>query len=153
MIIVKYIQEFLWRCTGQCGVYSVSDNSLFQLIFLLKVYRSLPMQPMLTTGFLSVAPVPSLVVPSSLFLLVSSVCKSLQYLTSTLTQRGESGNLFRLTCSVVLQGGRKTANKYHWQVWGVLAVFGPHWVCPCSWGLCFSGLHCSGSRLLCRGTV
>ena len=66
-------------------------------------------------------------VPSSLFLLVSSVCKSLQYLTSALTQRGEGGNLFRLTCSVVLQGGSKTANKYHWHVWGVLAVFGPQW--------------------------
>ena len=23
-----------------------------------------------------------------------------------------------------------TANKYHWYVWGVLAVSGPHWVCP-----------------------
>ena len=82
---------------------------------------------MLTTGFLSVAPVPSLVVPSSLFLLVSSVCKSLQYLTSTLTQGGEGGHLFRLTCSIVL--------------WGV---------CPCPRHVFFPSLHCSGSRLLCR---
>ena len=42
---------------------------------------------------------------------------------------GEGGRLFGLTCSVVLRGGRNTANKYHWRVWGVLAVSGPHWVC------------------------
>ena len=27
---------------------------------------------------------------------------------------------FRLTCSVVLWGGRNTVNKYPWHVWGVL---------------------------------
>ena len=67
--------------------------------------------------------------------------------------RGKGGQLFGLTCSVVLWGGRNTANKYHWHLWGVLAVYGPHWVCPCSGHVCFSHLHCSGSRLLCRGTV
>ena len=46
--------------------------------------------------------------------------------------RSEGGHLFRLTCSVVLWGGRNTANKYIWHVWGVLAVSGPCWVCPCS---------------------
>ena len=65
-----------------------------------------------------------------LFILASSVCKSLQYLTSALTQGGEGGHLLRLTCSVVLWGGRDTANKYCWHVCGVLAVYGPHWVCP-----------------------
>ena len=65
-----------------------------------------------------------------MFILASSVCKSLQCLISTLTQGGEGGHLFRLTCSVVLWGGRNTASKYHWDVWGVLAVSGPHWVCP-----------------------
>ena len=55
----------------------------------------------------------------------------------------------RLTCSVVLWGGRNTANKYYWHVWGVLAVSRPHWVCPGSWHVCFPSLHCSGSRLLC----
>ena len=49
-----------------------------------------------------------------------------------LTQGGEGGHLFRLTCSVLLWGGRNTANKYHWHVWGVLTVYGPHWVCPSS---------------------
>ena len=88
-----------------------------------------------------------------MFILASSVCKSLQYLTSALTQAGEGGHLFRFTGSVLLRGGKNTANKYHWHVWGVLAVSGPHWVCPHSRRVCFPGLHCSGSRLLCRGTV
>ena len=54
---------------------------------------------------------------------------------------------FRLTCSVVLWGGRDTANKYHRCM---LAVSRPHWVCPCSPRVCFPCLHCLGSRLLCR---
>ena len=37
-----------------------------------------------------------------------------------------------------------------WGVWGALAVFQPHWVCPCSQRMCFPCLHCSGSRLLSR---
>ena len=37
---------------------------------------------------------------------------------------------FRLPGSVVLRGGRGTAYKCHWCVWGALAVFQPHWVCP-----------------------
>ena len=53
---------------------------------------------------------------------------------------------FKLTCSVVLWGGRNTANKYHWHV---LTVIQPHWICPCSWRVCFPSLHCSGCRLLC----
>jgi len=57
---------------------------------------------------------------------------------------------FRLTCSVVLWGGRNTANKYHWHVWGVLAVFGHTGFAPCSRHVCFPSLHCSGSTLLCR---
>ena len=54
-----------------------------------------------------------------------------------MTQVGEGGHLFRLTCSLVLWGGGNTANKYHWCVWGVLTVcldhtgFAPtHDVCP-----------------------
>ena len=35
---------------------------------------------------------------------------------------GEGGHLFRLTCSIVLQGGRNTANKYHWHVWTTLGL-------------------------------
>ena len=86
------------------------------------------MQSVLATGFYSVAPVTSKAVPTSLFILASSVCKSLQCLTSALTQAGGGGLLFRLTCSDVLWGGRDTANRYDWHVWGVLTVYGPHWV-------------------------
>ena len=107
---------------------------------------------MLTTGFYCVALVTSRPVPSSWFILATSLCKSLHYLISALTQRGEGDHLFRLTCSNVLQGGRNTANKYHLRVWGVLAVSGSHYVCPHSRHVCFPGLHCLGSRLLCRGT-
>ena len=115
---------------------------------------------------------------SLFFILASSLCKSLQCLISTLKQGGEGGHLFRLTCSVVLWGGRDTANKYHWRVWGVFAVYGPHWVFPSSrryvlprstllrlqgalQGHCpkrdlhfmqFPGLSRSGSRVLRKGT-
>ena len=85
-----------------------------------------------------------------LFILASSVCWSPQCLISTLTQGSGGDHFFRLTCSVVLWGGRNTANKYHWHVWGVLAVSRPHWVCSHSWYVCFPSLNCSGSRLLCR---
>ena len=51
----------------------------------------------------------------------------------------------RLTCSVVLWGGRDAANN----TGVVLAVSRPHWVCPHSWRVCFPCLHCLGSRLLC----
>ena len=40
-----------------------------------------------------------------MFILASSVCKSLQCLISTLTQGGDGGLLFRLTCSIVLREG------------------------------------------------
>ena len=64
--------------------------------------------------------------------------------------RGEGGLFFRLTCSVMLWGGRNTANKYHWCVGVVLALSQPHWVCPHSRHMCFPGLHCLDFRLLCR---
>ena len=79
--------------------------------------------------------------------MASSVCKSLRCLISTLTQGGEGGHLFRLTCSVLLWGGRDAANKQHWCVFSVSR---PHWVCPCSWRVCFPCQHCFVSRLLCR---
>ena len=47
------------------------------------------------------------VVPSVL----ASVCWSFQCLISTLTQGGGGGQFFRLTCSVVLWGGRDAADK------------------------------------------
>ena len=115
-------------------------------------------------------------VPPSLFILASSVCKSLQCLISTLTQGGKGSPLFRLTCSVVQWRGRDTVNQYHWHVWGVLAVDGQHLIChsprqlvlpgftllrlqgalqgQCpKWALRlvhFPGLDCSGSQVLCQ---
>ena len=125
----KYIQQFLWSCCGQCGDNSVSDSSLFQLI-LLKIYRPFSTQSVLTTEILICC---TRHFQSCSLYLASSVCRSLQCLISALTQGGKSCLLFRLTCSVVLWGGRNTANKHHWRVWGVLSVYGPHWVCPSSW--------------------
>ena len=84
-----------------------------------------------------------------LFILASSVCWSLQCLISTLTQGGGGGHfLGSLVQSCCGEGGTLQTN--HWRVWGVLSVFQPHWVYPCSQRVCFPGLHFSGSRLLCR---
>ena len=65
-----------------------------------------------------------------LFILAFSVCWSLQCLIPALTQGGGGRHLFRLPCSVLQWGGRNTANKYYWRVWGVLAVSGSYWVAP-----------------------
>ena len=43
-----------------------------------------------------------------MFVLASSVSKSLQCLISTLTRGGKGGPLFRLTCSIVMWRGRDT---------------------------------------------
>ena len=43
--------------------------------------------------------------------MASSVCRSLQCLISALTQGWGGGHFFRLTCSVLLWGGRNTANN------------------------------------------
>ena len=88
-----------------------------------------------------------------LFMLASSVSKSLQCLISTLTQGGEGGLLFRLTCSVMLWRGRNTANKYHWRVWGVLAVSQPPWVYSHSWSVCYPILHYYRLQVALQGAV
>ena len=72
---------------------------------------------------------------------------------SALTHGSEGDHLFRLTCSVVLQGGRDAANKYCCCAWGVLTVYGPHWVATPQGSVWFPGLNCSGSMVLCKGTV
>ena len=95
--------EFLWSCCGQCGVSSVSDSSLFQLVLVLRVYR--PLQCLVHVNYRVLCCCNCHFQSGSLFfILASSVCKSLQCLISTLTQGGEGGHLFRLTCSVVLWG-------------------------------------------------
>ena len=77
----------------------------------------------------------------------SSVCMSLPCLISALTQGGESGQLFRLTCSGVLWGGRDPANKYLWHVWKVLQHMDHTGFTPAQGGVCFPGLHCSVFRV------
>ena len=75
-------------------------------------------------------------VPSFLFILASSVCKSLQCLISTLTQGSEGGHLFRLTCSVVLGEGRGVWETLQTSITGVCGecsqCLGHNWVGPCS---------------------
>ena len=61
---------------------------------------------------------------------MASVCWTLRCLISSLTQAGGGGLLFRFTCSAVLREGSGPADRYRWRVWGALAVFRPHWVCP-----------------------
>ena len=90
---------------------------------------------------------------SLFFILASSVCKSLWCLISTMTQRGESSHLFSLTCSVVLWGGRDTANKYHCVCWECLQCMYHTGFATVQGNTCFPDLHCSGSRVLCKGTV
>ena len=80
----------------------------------------------------------------SLFILTSSVCTSLQCLISALTQAGEGGHLFRITCSVVLCGGRDTANKYRCHVGSAPGIW-PTLGLPQLAGVCFPGQHCSGA--------
>ena len=88
-------------------------------------------------------------VPSSLFILASSVCKSLRCLISTLVQGGEGGHLFRLTCSVVLGGGRGTTN-INGLCGECLQCMDHTGFATAQGGVCFLGLHCLGSRVLCR---
>ena len=95
--------------------------------------------------------------PSVTSKVVPSVCFSFFCLLASLvsnfhpdTRVGVVVHFFRLTCSVMLWGGRNTANIHHWRVWGVLAVSQAHWVCPCSGRVCPPCPHCSGSRLLHR---
>ena len=83
------------------------------------------------------------------FVYLASVCRSLQCLISSLTQWAEMvsclGLLVQSCCG---EGGALQTNITG--VWGALAVFRPHWVCPHSRRMCFPRLHGLGSRLLYR---
>ena len=94
------------------------------------LYRPLPvLRRCLLQGFnLLHLSLPESLPPLYLFWL--PVRKSLQCLISVLTQRGKG--VHYLGSLVQLWRGRNTANKYHWRVWGVLVVYGSHWVCPSS---------------------
>ena len=118
---------------------SVSDISLFSLYFSWSIGS---FQCLVSVNYWVLICCTCQFQSSSLFFvyLATSVCKSLQCLISALTQGGKGGHLFRLTCSVLLGGGRNPANKYHRCVWRVLAVYGPHWVCPGHGSMCFPGV-------------
>ena len=132
----------------------MSDSSLFQLVLVLKIYRSLSnAQSVLTAGFLSVTPVTSRVVPSSLFILASSLCRSLQCIISALTQGAKVitylGLLVQLCC-----GDRGTLQRNTAGVCEECSQFMDHTRFATAQGrVRFPGLHCSGSRVSCKGTV
>ena len=85
-------------------------------------------------------------------LILASVCWSLECLISALTEGGSGGHVFRLTCSVVLWGERNSAKKHP----GLCVRTGSAHSDSAALGLprslrvWFRGLHCSGSRSLCR---
>ena len=91
------------------SVDQFSFRSFLVQLILLKIYRPLPVQSVLTTGFNLL----HLSLPKRFpqFILASSVCWSLHCLISALTQGGGGGHFFRLPCSVVLWEGRDAANK------------------------------------------
>lgn len=84
--------------------------------------------------------------PPSLFCSFA-VCKCLQGLISALTQGGEGVHLFRLTCSTVLLGGRDTANKYYWHVWG------SQWMGYTGFAQTRIGMHFLGPHSVSRGAL
>ena len=81
-----------------------------------------------------------------MFILASSVCKSLWCLISALAQGGKGGHLFRLTCSVA--GTLQTSITG--MCGGCVQCMDHTGFAPIHSGMCFLGLHCSGSRVLCR---
>ena len=108
-MIVKIVKIYLglslvvlWAVWGLLSF----DSSLVRLIFL-KIYR--PPSYVVSTNYRVLIYCTCHFQGGSLVL--ASVCWSLQCLISALTQGGGGGHFFRLTCSVVLWGGRDTANK------------------------------------------
>ena len=153
MIIVKIYLGISLDCCRRCGVSSVSDSSLFQFVNFFS--RSIgPCQCLVNVKYRVLICFTCCFQSGSPFIYFGFPClKVSSLLISALTQ-GEKvvtclGSLVHLCCG---EEGTLQTNKYHWSL-GVLTVSGPHWVCPAHGSVCFPGLHCSGSRLLCRGTV
>ena len=148
MIIVKvYLGislQLLWALWGQFQIFPYSSLYLFsRSICPLQCWDNVNYRVLIccTSPFQNC---------SLFFILVVSVCKSLQRLISTLTQGGEGGQLFRLICLVVLWGRRNTANKYCGVCGECLQCMDHTGFSPAHSDMCFPGLHCSGSRVLCR---
>ena len=92
-------------------------------------------------------------VPSSFFILASSVCKYLQCLISTLTQAGEGGHLFRFTYSSSVVGWEGHCKWILLGCQGCSHFMGQSGFATGQVCVCFLGLHGSGSRVFCTGTV
>ena len=97
--------------------------------------------------------VTSRAVPSSLFILASSVGKSLGCLISALAQEGKGGHLFRLTCSVVLGEGGTLQTDIAGMCGECLQCIDHTGFAPAHSSMCFSGLHCSGSSVQSRPCI
>ena len=153
MIVVKYIQEFLWSRCGQCEVNSVLDSSWFQLVFVLKVYRSLPMlsQCQLQVFNLLHLSLPERFPLLCLFWLPLFASPSVSNFHPD--TRGRRQSLIQAHLFSCVVGREEHCKQISLVCCGVLTVYGPHWVCRTLRCVCFPGLHCSGSRLLCRGTI
>ena len=83
-----------------------------------------------------------------LYLQVSSVSN---FHPDTRGRRWSFTQAYLLSC--VVRRGRNTAKKYHWRVWGVLTVCGPHWVCPSSQRRVLSGSTLLGLQGALQGIV
>ena len=103
-----------------CRFSSVSDNPLFQVVIVLKVYNCPSnAQPQFnfrilifcTCHFWGSFPFFSLLKSAS------SACKYLHCVIYDLTQGGKGCHLFRLIGLVVLWRGSDSENKHHWHKW------------------------------------
>ena len=127
MIIVKiYLGvslELLWTMWGQFSVKRVPYSGLY--LFSKSMVAPQMYSLSINCRVLIFGTCHFQSIPPSLFILASSVSRSLKCLISTLTRGGRGGPFFRLTCSVVMWSGGP-ADKYRQHVWGVLAVDGSH---------------------------
>lgn len=108
----------------------MSNNPLFWLVLVLKVCSwPLDAQSPINRWILICCICHFQVVPSSLLIFASCVCKFLQYLISALSWRGKGDHLFRVTCSFVLWRAthcRQTlpgcvgSAHSEWTTWGLL---------------------------------
>ena len=105
---------------------------MFQIVLVLKVYR--PLQCLININYRVLIYFTCHFQSSfHFFVYFDFLCLQVSSVSNFCSDTGgKGGHLFRLTCSVVLWGGRDPANKCQWCMWGVLTASGPHWVCPSS---------------------
>ena len=152
MIIVKiYLGvslELLWTVWGQFSVKRVPYSGLYLLSKSVVAPQMYSLS--INCGVLICCTSHFQSIPPSLFILASSVSRSLKCLISTLTRGGRGGPFFRLTCSVVMWSVgtcRQVAPACVGSArsgWIALGFTPPRAACP------FPGPHCSGPRVLCQ---